>query len=40
VRAPSFVHLALLPALLPGTKIADVIAILGSLDTVLGEVDR
>jgi NADH-quinone oxidoreductase subunit D len=40
VRAPSFVHLALLPAMLPGTKIADAVAILGSLDTVLGEVDR
>ncbi len=39
-RTPSFVHLSLLPAMLPGTKIADVIAILGSLDTVLGEVDR
>jgi len=39
-RSPSFVHLALLPAMLPGVKIADVIAILGSLDTVLGEVDR
>jgi NADH-quinone oxidoreductase subunit D len=40
VRAPSFVHLSLLPAMLRGVKIADVIAILGSLDTVLGEVDR
>ena len=40
VRAPSFVHLGLLPAMLPGTKIADAVAILGSLDTVLGEVDR
>ena len=40
IRAPSFVHLSLLPELLVGTKIADVIAILGSLDTVLGEVDR
>ena len=39
-RTPSFVHLGLLPAMLPGVKIADVIAILGSLDTVLGEVDR
>ena len=39
-RTPSFVHLGLLPAMLPGCKIADVIAILGSLDTVLGEVDR
>lgn len=40
VRAPSFVHLSLLPELLKGVKVADVIAILGSLDTVLGEVDR
>lgn len=40
VRAPSFVHLSLLPAMMPGLKIADLVAILGSLDTVLGEVDR
>jgi NADH-quinone oxidoreductase subunit D len=40
IRAPSFVHLALLPEMLVGVKVADVIAILGSLDTVLGEVDR
>ncbi len=40
IRAPSFVHLSLLPEMLVGVKIADVIAILGSLDTVLGEVDR
>jgi NADH-quinone oxidoreductase subunit D len=40
VRAPSFVHLSMLPCLLRGVKLADIIAILGSLDTVLGEVDR
>lgn len=40
VRAPSFAHLSLLPDLLRGVKLADIIAILGSLDTVLGEVDR
>ncbi len=40
IRAPSFVHLSLLPEMLKGVKIADAIAILGSLDTVLGEVDR
>lgn len=40
IRAPSFVHLSLLPELMVGVKVADVIAILGSLDTVLGEVDR
>ena len=40
VRAPSFVHLGMLSAMLTGAKLADLIAILGSLDTVLGEVDR
>jgi NADH-quinone oxidoreductase subunit D len=39
-RSPCFVHLQLMPHLLPGQKIADVIAILGSIDIVLGEVDR
>lgn len=39
-RAPSFAHLSMLPCLLRGVKLADMIAILGSLDTVLGEVDR
>jgi NADH-quinone oxidoreductase subunit D len=40
VRGPSFVNLQILPELLRGHKISDVIAILGSLDIVLGEVDR
>jgi NADH-quinone oxidoreductase subunit D len=40
IRAPSYVHLSMLPEMLVGVKVADVIAILGSLDTVLGEVDR
>jgi NADH-quinone oxidoreductase subunit D len=39
-RSPCFVHLQLMPHLLPGSKIADVIAVLGSIDIVLGEVDR
>ena len=39
-RAPSFCNLSLLDALLPGTMIADGVAIIGSLDIVLGEVDR
>jgi len=39
-RAPSFFHLGLLPRLLQGWKIGDVVAILGSIDIVLGEVDR
>ncbi len=40
VRAPSFVNLAILQEMLVGCKVADVIAILGSIDIVLGEVDR
>ena len=39
-RGPSFSNLALLPAISKGVMIADLIAILGSLDFVLGEVDR
>ncbi|MEO7000663.1 MAG: NADH-quinone oxidoreductase subunit D [Ktedonobacterales bacterium] len=40
IRAPSFNNLQILPELLRGTKIGDVIAILGSIDIVLGDVDR
>jgi NADH-quinone oxidoreductase subunit D len=40
IRAPSFVNLAILPALLPGHMMSDVVAILGSLDFVMGECDR
>jgi NADH-quinone oxidoreductase subunit D len=40
VRPPCFVNLSLLPAISRGAMIADVIAILGSIDIVLGEVDR
>ena len=40
MRAPSFVNLQILPELLRGNKIGDVIAILGSIDIVLGDVDR
>ncbi|MBI3548065.1 MAG: NADH-quinone oxidoreductase subunit D [Elusimicrobia bacterium] len=40
VRAPSFINLAILQESLVGKKVADVIAILGSIDIVLGEVDR
>lgn len=38
-RRPSFVNLGYLDQMLKGWKIADVIAILGSIDIVLGEVD-
>lgn len=40
VRPPSFINLQVLPELLKGLKIGDVIAVLGSTDIVLGEVDR
>ncbi|MHB9013177.1 MAG: NADH-quinone oxidoreductase subunit D [Ignavibacteriaceae bacterium] len=40
VKGPSFVHLGVLNEILKGHMIADVIAILGSIDIVLGEVDR
>lgn len=39
-RAPSFSNLALIPYIAPGHKIADLVAIIGSLDPVFGEVDR
>lgn len=40
VRPPSFISLGLMNELCKGHFIADVIAILGSIDIVLGEVDR
>jgi NADH-quinone oxidoreductase subunit D len=39
-RGPSFVNLSALPVLSEGEMIADVVAIIGSLDIVLGEIDR
>ncbi|MCJ7497144.1 MAG: NADH dehydrogenase (quinone) subunit D [candidate division Zixibacteria bacterium] len=40
VRPPSFVNLSALNRLVTGRLIADVVAIIGSIDIVLGEVDR
>lgn len=40
LRAPSFINLQILQESLVGQRLADVIAILGSIDIVLGEVDR
>jgi len=40
IRGPSFVNLQIVPEILRGHKISDVVAILGSTDLVLGEVDR
>ncbi len=40
VKGPCFVNLSALPAMCRGAMIADIVAILGSVDIVLGEVDR
>jgi NADH-quinone oxidoreductase subunit D len=40
IRAPSFVNLSILPEILPGCMMSDVVAVLGSLDFVMGECDR
>jgi NADH-quinone oxidoreductase subunit D len=40
VRPPSFVNLSVLGELSKGHLVADLVAILGSLDIVLGEIDR
>jgi len=40
IRSPSFINLTALEKMSIGMKIADVVAILGSIDIVLGEVDR
>ncbi len=40
VRAPSFINLTALGEMCKGQKVADVVAILGSIDIVLGETDR
>jgi NADH-quinone oxidoreductase subunit D len=39
-RGASFSNLAVLPHIIPGHKVADVVAIMGSVDPVFGEVDR
>ncbi|MHB8626553.1 MAG: NADH-quinone oxidoreductase subunit D [Aggregatilineales bacterium] len=40
VRAPSFINLTPFGEMCKGHKVADVVAILGSIDIVLGETDR
>jgi len=39
-RGPSFVNLSALPDMAKGEMVADIVAIIGSLDVVLGEIDR
>jgi NADH-quinone oxidoreductase subunit D len=40
MRAPSFSNLSLLPDLLPGWRIADIVMIMASIDIIMGEIDR
>jgi NADH-quinone oxidoreductase subunit D/NADH-quinone oxidoreductase subunit C/D len=40
IRAPSFINLTPLGKMSKGHKVADIVGILGSIDIVLGEVDR
>jgi NADH-quinone oxidoreductase subunit D len=40
LRSPSFVNIGVLPELAPGHTLQDFIALLASLDIVLGEIDR
>jgi NADH dehydrogenase (ubiquinone) Fe-S protein 2 len=40
IRAPGFYHLAGLDHLTRGHLLADVVAVIGTLDIVFGEIDR
>ncbi len=40
IRPPSFLNMGALPKMIVGSMIADVIAAIGSIDIVLGEIDR
>jgi NADH:ubiquinone oxidoreductase subunit D len=40
VRSPAFSNLHVAPAVLTGRRVGDVVAIMGSVDVVMGEIDR
>ncbi|HEX7358516.1 MAG TPA: NADH dehydrogenase (quinone) subunit D [Ignavibacteriaceae bacterium] len=40
IRSPSFIHIQSLPHLIKGRMISDVVAIIGSIDPIMGEADK
>ncbi|MBI4553253.1 MAG: NADH dehydrogenase (quinone) subunit D [Candidatus Latescibacteria bacterium] len=40
VRPPSFIHFSALPRMIEGGMLADIVAVLGSLNVIAGELDR
>jgi NADH-quinone oxidoreductase subunit D len=40
IRSPSFVNIQALPIMMKGCLISDVVAIIGSIDPVMGEADK
>ena len=40
IRPPGFINLQILPQLVKKMKLADIMTILGSIDIIMGEVDR
>jgi NAD(P)H-quinone oxidoreductase subunit H len=40
IRPPGFINVQILPTLVQGMKLADIMTILGSIDIIMGEVDR
>ena len=40
IRPPGFINLQILPRLVKKMKLADIMTILGSIDIIMGEVDR
>jgi NAD(P)H-quinone oxidoreductase subunit H len=40
IRLPGFINLQILPQLVKKMKLADIMTILGSIDIIMGEVDR
>lgn len=40
IKSPAYYHLQVLPSLVIGTLIADLVALIGTIDIVFGEIDR